>query len=241
MGYKTEFNWVLKLKPEQGLEEENLKQGAIHSFEKQEERVYPLHTPIFLANKDWKILGKVRVNSVLREENKTSGEYEILKVYSERERCVLTKEVALLQPHEKAKKEIVVAVSGYFTVLHKGHIHLFEEAKKLGDRLVIIVNNDEQQINKKGLLIHDAEDIKHIISRLHMVDEVVVAVDKDKTVCETLKMIKPDIFANGGDRTAENVPEDKVCKKLNIKLIYNVGGKKVESSSRLIENIRKSN
>ena len=125
-----------------------------------------------------------------------------------------------------------VCVSGYFTVLHKGHVKLFEEAKKLGDELVVIVNNNNQQIAKKGKLIHDSEDIKYIIENLRMVDGAVVSIDKDKTVCETLRMVKPDIFANGGDRVSDNVPEDKICEEENIKMVFNVGGGKVNSSSR---------
>ena len=129
-----------------------------------------------------------------------------------------------------------VAVSGYFTILHKGHIRLFNEAKKLGDKLIVIVNNNDQQIAKKGKLIHDTTDIKEVISHLQMVDEVVIAIDKDKTVCKTLELIKPDIFENGGDRNKANVPEDAVCAKYNIQMVDNVGeGGKVDSSSRLIK------
>ena len=128
-----------------------------------------------------------------------------------------------------------VCVSGYFTVLHKGHVKLFEEAKKLGDKLVVIVNNNNQQIQKKNKLIHDSQDIKYIIENLRMVDKAVVQIDKDRTVCETLRMIKPDIFANGGDRASDNVPEDKVCEEQGIKMVFNVGGGKVNSSSNILE------
>ncbi|MBW2995678.1 adenylyltransferase/cytidyltransferase family protein [Candidatus Woesearchaeota archaeon] len=128
-----------------------------------------------------------------------------------------------------------VCVSGYFTVLHKGHINLFEEARKLGDKLIVIINNNNQQIAKKGKLIHDAEDIKYIIERLKMVDEAVISIDKDASQCETLRMIKPDIFANGGDRNQENVPETPVCAELNIKMVDNVGGEKLNSSSDILK------
>ncbi len=128
-----------------------------------------------------------------------------------------------------------VCVSGYFTVLHKGHVKLFEEAKKLGDRLVVIVNNNGQQIQKKGKLIHDAEDIRYIIERLNMVDEAVVSIDKDRTVCETLRMIRPDIFANGGDRIKDNIPEDHICEEENIKMVFNIGGGKLNSSSDILK------
>ena len=128
-----------------------------------------------------------------------------------------------------------VCVSGYFTVLHKGHVKLFEEAKKLGDKLIVIINNNDQQTRKKGKLIHDADDIKYIVENLKMVDEAVISIDKDRTVCETLRMIKPDIFANGGDRDRGNVPETPVCDELGIKMIDNVGGGKVNSSSDILK------
>ncbi|MBD3249819.1 adenylyltransferase/cytidyltransferase family protein [Candidatus Woesearchaeota archaeon] len=128
-----------------------------------------------------------------------------------------------------------VCVSGYFTVLHKGHVKLFEAAKSLGDKLIVIVNNNQQQIGKKGKLIHDAEDIKYIVERLNMVDEAVISIDKDRTQCETLRMIKPDIFANGGDRDRANVPETPVCHELDIKMVDNVGGEKLNSSSDILK------
>jgi len=128
-----------------------------------------------------------------------------------------------------------VTVSGYFTVLHKGHIKLFEAAKALGDKLIVIVNNNAQQIAKKGKLIHDAEDIKYIIERLNMVDEAFISIDKDGSQCETLRMLKPDIFANGGDRDRGNVPETPVCDELGIKMVDNVGGEKHNSSTDILK------
>ena len=130
---------------------------------------------------------------------------------------------------------IVVCVSGYFTVLHKGHVKLFEEAKKLGDKLIVIINNNNQQTKKKGKLIHDAEDIKYIIENLNMVDKAVISIDKDGSQCETLRMIKTDIFANGGDRNQGNIPETAVCDELNIKMVDNVGGEKINSSTDILK------
>lgn len=132
-------------------------------------------------------------------------------------------------------KKVTVCVSGYFTVLHKGHVQMFEAAKKLGDRLIVIVNNKNQQLNKKKKIIMEPEDIKYILEHIDIVDEVIISIDKDSTQNETLCMIKPNIFANGGDRTLKNIPEDDVCKKYNIKMIFRVGGNKVDSSSRLIK------
>ena len=127
-----------------------------------------------------------------------------------------------------------VAVSGYFTALHKGHVLLFEKAAQLGDWLIVIVNNNQQQIAKKGRLVHPAEDIKYILETLCMVDEVVIAEDSDGSVCETLKTVKPDFFCNGGDRLKSNIPEAKTCEDLGIEMVFNVGGEKMNSSSNIL-------
>ena len=133
-------------------------------------------------------------------------------------------------------KKVVVA-SGYFSVFHIGHLKYLRAAKKLGHKLVVIVNNNEQQIRKKGKLIQSATDIAQIIGDLYFVDKVVVSIDKDRTVCETLKKIKPDIFAKGGDSVPSNVPELEVMNKLGGKVIFGVGGKKINSSSWILQRI----
>ncbi|MCK4745104.1 adenylyltransferase/cytidyltransferase family protein [Candidatus Parcubacteria bacterium] len=132
-------------------------------------------------------------------------------------------------------KKIVVAVSGYFNPLHTGHLKLFEDAKKLGDYLVVIVNND-LQVGLKGRVPFMVEnDRAKIVSAIKWVDKAFVSIDKDRSVCESLKAINPDIFANGGDRYEGNVPEAAVCEELNIKMTDNVGGDKLNSSSTLIK------
>lgn len=129
-----------------------------------------------------------------------------------------------------------VCVSGYFTIIHVGHIRMFKAAKALGDELVVILNNDEQLKNKKGSVVVSAKHRKEILEAIECIDEVVISIDKDETVCETLKLIKPDIFANGGDRVSDNVPEVKICDENNIQMIWNVGaGGKIDSSTRLLK------
>jgi len=134
-----------------------------------------------------------------------------------------------------------VAVSGYWNPIHVGHIRLFEEAKRLGDKLVVIVNNDEQVKLKGSFPFMNENDRLEIVSSLKIVDEAVLVVDKDESVCKTLEILKPDIFANGGDRKAGNIPEYELCKKLGIKMVFNVGGEKIRSSSELIENVNQKN
>lgn len=138
----------------------------------------------------------------------------------------------------KEKKEKVVCVSGYFNPLHVGHVRMFQDAKKLGTRLIVIVNNDKQALMKKGKIIIPEDHRLEMVKAIKGVDDTVLAIDKDGTVCETLRKIKPDIFANGGDRIQGNVPEDEVCKELGIEMVYNIGeGGKVDSSSDIIKRI----
>jgi D-beta-D-heptose 7-phosphate kinase/D-beta-D-heptose 1-phosphate adenosyltransferase len=125
-----------------------------------------------------------------------------------------------------------VAVSGYFDPIHIGHLDYLKLAKKLGDKLVVIVNNNHQCILKKGKPFMDESDRVEIVKCLKMVDEVFLSVDMDKTVCASLESVKPDIFANGGDRSTSEVPESSICKKYNIEMIDGLGAK-IRSSSEL--------
>lgn len=122
--------------------------------------------------------------------------------------------------------------------MHEGHIRLFKEAKKLGDVLVIMLNSDEQVIKKKGKTFYMTQaERKEIVESIRYVDKVVIDPGKDITCEEALKLVKPDILAKGGDRTSGAMPEIelKMCKSLGIKIVYNVGGEKVQSSSWLLK------
>lgn len=133
-------------------------------------------------------------------------------------------------------KPIIVAVGGYFDPLHSGHLEYFKLAKALGDILIVIVNNDEQSIIKKGFVFMPIDERIKIISSLRMVDHVVVALDKDKTISKTLEMLKPDIYAKGGDWTVSRLPEVEkiICKKYNIKIVDGLG-EKINNSSEIIK------
>lgn len=141
-------------------------------------------------------------------------------------------------PSKKQKK--IVMVSGGFDPVHIGHVRMFEEAKKLGDELVVVINNDNWLHFKKGFAFMPEEDRMEIIKSFRSVDRVVFTSHEpgtnDITVCRELELIKPHIFANGGDRK-ENVPvpEYEVCARLGIEMVFNVGhGGKVRSSSELV-------
>lgn len=131
------------------------------------------------------------------------------------------------------KKPIVVVNSGYFDPLHVGHIECMELSKKLGDKLVVIVNNDEQCRLKKGKAFMPEKERARIVKSLKFVDAVFLSVDKDRSVCKSLEAVKPNIFAKGGDRNVGNIPEKDVCDRFGIKIIDGVGAK-IQSSSYLI-------
>jgi cytidyltransferase-like protein len=132
------------------------------------------------------------------------------------------------------KKKKIVAVSGYFDPLHVGHIEYLKLAKMLGDKLIVILNNTNQTILKKGKEFIPLEERKIILEAIKYVDEVFVSIDQDESVCKSLEVIKPNIFAKGGDRYAYEIPEKKICDKLGIKIIDGLG-KKIQSSSELIK------
>ena len=129
-------------------------------------------------------------------------------------------------------KKISVAVSGYFDPIHVGHLEYLKMAKELGDFLIVIVNNNQQCILKKGKSFMDENDRVEIVRALGIVDKVFLSIDTDRTVCKSLEEIKPDIFANGGDRSTYEVPETSICEKYNIKMIDGLGDK-IRSSSSL--------
>tara|TARA_B100001175_G_scaffold202242_1_gene171727 strand:+ start:1700 stop:2104 length:405 start_codon:yes stop_codon:yes gene_type:complete len=124
----------------------------------------------------------------------------------------------------------IVAISGYFDPLHVGHLEYIKLAKKFGDKLVVIVNNDYQSKLKKGKSFMSESDRLEIVKSIIWVDDAIISIDKDGTVCKSIEFIKPDIFANGGDRKNKEIPESKICNNLGIKIIDGLG-KKIRSSS----------
>lgn len=153
---------------------------------------------------------------------------------------------------DSKKKEKIVMVSGGFDPIHPGHVRLFNEAKKLGDKLVVVINNDYWIKKKKGFGFMSAKDRAEVISAFRSVDRVVISSHKknpiDMSVSEELKKIRPHIFANGGDRNEKDAKNPhsylykdvELCKRLNIEMIFNVGrGGKIRSSSELLNNYTK--
>lgn len=141
----------------------------------------------------------------------------------------------------------IIIESGFFNPLHGGHLDMIEAGAKMGDRLIVIVNNDKQQILKKGKIILDESNRLRLMKALRDIDDVILSIDEDPTVVKTLEIIArehPDdelIFANGGDRDGERaIPESDICHRYGIKLAFGVGTDirgliKPDSSTRINE------
>jgi cytidyltransferase-like protein len=140
--------------------------------------------------------------------------------------------------------QTIVITSGYFNPIHPGHIECFYLARELGNELWVIVNNDEQAKLKRGTESFQDEGFRmKIVKAIKPVDKVILSIDTDGSVCESLsrcvqqiKQKDPEtriIFAKGGDRFAENSPELPVCKEHGIELISGLGDKIYNSSDFL--------
>ena len=135
----------------------------------------------------------------------------------------------------------IALVSGYFNPVHVGHLRLFEEAAILAQHLIVIVNNDSQQLMKKGRVISRLADRLEIVKAFRVVDGAIPAVDADLTVQQTLEALRLALplahllFANGGDCSeAQVVAEAPLCARLDIEMVFGVGGtQKADSSSRI--------
>ena len=139
---------------------------------------------------------------------------------------------------DKKEKKPTVMVSGGFDPVHAGHIRMIRDAASFGD-VIVIANSDDWLFRKKGFVFMTFDQRAEILNSIKGVILVDSVDDADGTVCEAIRRLNPDFFANGGDRGRTNTPEIDVCKELEIKLLWGVGGdKKLASSSDLVKNSR---
>jgi|TARA_R110000824_G_scaffold7563_1_gene34284 cytidyltransferase-like protein len=127
-----------------------------------------------------------------------------------------------------------VLVSGGFDPAHIGHIRMILEAATYGN-VIVVANSDAWLMRKKGYIFMPWEERAELLAAVKGVTSVEHVNDTDGTVCEAIRRLKPTYFANGGDRKTDNTPEMDVCKELGVKLLWNVGGGKIQSSSDLVE------
>ena len=132
------------------------------------------------------------------------------------------------------KKRPTVMVSGGFDPVHAGHIRMIRDAANFGD-VIVIANSDDWLFRKKGFVFMTFDQRAEILNAIKGVIIVDSVDDTNGTVCEAIRRHNPIYFANGGDRGRTNTPEVDVCKELEIKLLWGVGGdKKLASSSELV-------
>ncbi len=128
------------------------------------------------------------------------------------------------------EKNPTVMVSGGFDPVHAGHIRLIRHAAEFGD-VIVVANSDEWLFRKKGFVFMEFErriEILNAIKGVVLVDSVD---DSDETVCEAIRRLNPDYFANGGDREKHNTPEQAVCDELGVQMLWGVGGNNKANSS----------
>jgi cytidyltransferase-like protein len=143
----------------------------------------------------------------------------------------------------------VAVVSGYFNPIHIGHLKMIRAARAYGDHLVVIVNNDRQQLLKKGRILMTEDDRHAIVAELRAVDEAIVAVDDDRTVVASLRHVRERyphaqlVFCNGGDRSPDGdpAPEAALADEIGLEMVYGVGGEdKSDSSTRINEELSRA-
>ena len=131
----------------------------------------------------------------------------------------------------------IAMVSGGFDPLHVGHLSLFEGAKKYGS-VIVVLNSDEWLLRKKGYVFMPYTERAHILFALECVWHVAPAFDDDDTICSSLYALEPHYFCNGGDRNIANSKEHETCERLDIEEVFNVGEDKIQSSSKLVEQVK---
>jgi len=146
---------------------------------------------------------------------------------------------------DKMKKKYDYAlVSGGFDPVHIGHLKMFKDANKLAKKVIVLLNNDDWLIKKKGKPFMSQEQRKEILEEFKSVSKVIIQKSSEKSSSLAIKEFAAQhpnqsiCYCNGGDRSnIKNIRETVICKKLNISLEFGVGGKeKIESSSELTKN-----
>jgi cytidyltransferase-like protein len=143
----------------------------------------------------------------------------------------------------------IVINSGYFNPIHPGHIECMNLSKRLGSELWVIVNNDIQAVQKRGVPSFQSEDVRMaIVNQIKPVDRVYLSIDYDQSVRQSLIKLAliarqengeatKIIFAKGGDRSTGNSPETDICINNNIQIIDGHGAK-THSSSDFLKNMK---
>lgn len=135
------------------------------------------------------------------------------------------------------KEKTTVMVSGGFDPVHAGHIRMIRHAAQYGD-VIVVANSDNWLFRKKGFVFMEFQERAEILASIKGVVKVSGVDDSNNTVCEAIRRLKPDYFANGGDRGKNNTPEQTLCDKMGVEMLWGIGGdNKANSSSALVERV----
>lgn len=158
--------------------------------------------------------------------------------------CYSTKELDSWMLQDGTRGRYKVMASGGFDPLHIGHLDYIQEASCIApDKnpiLIVVVNGDEWLKRKKSFVFMLEKERANIVAGISGVDYVLVWDDGTPTVSGAIEALTPDYFAKGGDRDSKlNVPEYDICESVGCKVIFGVGGGKIQSSSDLVEKASK--
>ena len=137
----------------------------------------------------------------------------------------------------------VVVLSGGFDPMHVGHLRMIQESAQMAEIVIVGVNSDEWLMRKKGYIFMPHEERVEMVQGTRGVSKAMSFDDDDNSACDFLRQVRalcPNFkvaFANGGDRTSDNIPEIPVAEELGVHLIWGVGGGKVQSSSNLVDGL----
>ena len=137
----------------------------------------------------------------------------------------------------------VIVLSGGFDPMHVGHLRMIQESAKMAEIVIVGVNSDEWLMRKKGYIFMPHDERVEMVQGTRGVSKAMSFDDDDNSACDLLRKVRalwPNFkvaFANGGDRTSDNIPEIPVAKELNVHLIWGVGGGKVQSSNDLVDGL----
>ena len=133
-------------------------------------------------------------------------------------------------------------VSGGFDPIHEGHIAMIVASAKQSDGVIVLANSDDWLCRKKGKNFYAFNTRRVILQNIKGVIDVIAFDDSDNSACDGIRKARKKypndelVFANGGDRTKDNIPEMPTCRECNVGIVFGVGGEnKANSSSWILQ------